>query len=110
VAARNIAGERATCPPLFVGNVVKIGPVIGAAAGDVDGTGTEEYRVGDSFLRVTLEGSAMAGFQFVGLPEDLRGLVPGVLKRFDVRWVREALAPGGPGFSPWVLAGAGAWA
>jgi len=25
VAARNIAGERVTCPPLFVGNVVKIG-------------------------------------------------------------------------------------
>jgi NADPH-dependent 2,4-dienoyl-CoA reductase/sulfur reductase-like enzyme len=110
VAARNISGERATCPPLFVGNVVKIGPVIGAVAGDVDGTGTEDYRVGDSFLRVTLEGGAMAGFQFIGLPEDLRGLVPGVLKRFDAAWVRQALAvSGGPGFSPWVLAGAGVW-
>jgi len=110
VAARNIAGERETCPPLFVGNVVKIGPVIGAVAGDVDGTGTEDYRVGGSFLRVTLEGSAMTGFQFVGLPEDLRGLVPGVLKRFDATWVREALTEsGGPGFSPRVLAGAGAW-
>jgi NADPH-dependent 2,4-dienoyl-CoA reductase/sulfur reductase-like enzyme len=110
VAARNIAGERATCPPLFVGNVVKIGPVVGAVAGDVDGTGTEEYRVGDSFLRVTLEGGGMTGFQFVGLPEDLRGLVPGVLKRFDAAWVRQALtASGGPGFSPSVLAGAGAW-
>jgi NADPH-dependent 2,4-dienoyl-CoA reductase/sulfur reductase-like enzyme len=110
VAARNIAGERATCPPLFVGNVVKIGPVIGAVAGDVDGTGTEDYRVGDSFLRVTLEGGEMTGFQFVGLPEDLRGLVPGVLKRFEATWVRQALAAsGGPGFSPWVLAGAGAW-
>lgn len=110
VAARNIAGERATCPPLFVGNVVKIGPVIGAVAGDVDGTGTEDYRVGDSFLRVTLEGGAMTGFQFVGLPEDLRGLVPGVLKRFDATWVRQALAAsGGPGFSPRVLAGSGAW-
>jgi len=111
VAARNIAGERATCPPLFVGNVVKIGSVIGAAAGDIDGTGTEDYRVGDSFLRVTLDGGAMAGFQFVGLPEDLRGLVPGVLKRFDAGWVREALTiSGGPGFSPRVLAGGGAWA
>lgn len=110
VAARNIAGERATCPPLFVGNVVKIGPVIGAVAGDVDGTGTEDYRVGDSFLRVTLEGGAMAGFQFVGLPEDLRGLVPGVLKRFDATWVRQALAASrGPGFSPQVIAGTGAW-
>lgn len=110
VAARNIAGERATCPPLFVGNVVKIGPVIGAVAGDVDGTGTGEYRVGDSFLRVTLDEGAMTGFQFVGLPEDLRGLVPGVLKRFDATWVRQALAAsGGQGFSPWVLAGTGAW-
>jgi NADPH-dependent 2,4-dienoyl-CoA reductase/sulfur reductase-like enzyme len=110
VAARNIAGERATCPPLFVGNVVKIGQVIGAVAGDVDGTGAEDYRVGDSFLRVTLEGGAMTGFQFVGIPEDLRGLVPGVLKRFDAAWVRQALAAsGGPGFSPQVIAGAGAW-
>jgi 3-phenylpropionate/trans-cinnamate dioxygenase ferredoxin reductase subunit len=110
VAARNIAGERATCPPLFIGNVVKIGPVIGAVAGEVDGTGTEDYRVGDSFLRVTLEEGGMTGFQFVGLPEDLRGLVPGVLKRFEATWVRQALAAsGGPGFSPWVFAGAGAW-
>jgi NADPH-dependent 2,4-dienoyl-CoA reductase/sulfur reductase-like enzyme len=110
VAARNIAGERATCPPLFVGNVVKIGAVIGAVAGEVDGTETEDYRVGGSFLRVTLEGGGMTGFQFVGLPEDLRGLVPGVLKRFEATWVREALAAsGGPGFSPQVLAGAGAW-
>ncbi|MGB5195790.1 MAG: FAD-dependent oxidoreductase, partial [Candidatus Deferrimicrobium sp.] len=92
VAARNIAGERATCPPLFVGNVVKIGPVIGAVAGEIDGTGTEDHRVGDSFLRVTLEEGGMTGFQFVGLPEDLRGLVPGVLKRFDAAWVRQALS------------------
>jgi NADPH-dependent 2,4-dienoyl-CoA reductase/sulfur reductase-like enzyme len=111
VAARNIAGERATCPPLFVGNVVKIGPVIGSVAGDVDGEGHEDLRVGDSFLRVTREGGAMTGFQFVGLPEDLRGLVPGVLKRIDAAWVREALAvSGGHGFSPRLLSGAGAWA
>ena len=111
VAARNIAGERATCPPLFVGNVVKIGPVIGAVAGEVDGEGHEDLRAGGGFLRVTLEGGAMTGFQFVGLPEDLRGLVPGVLKRFDAAWVREALAvSGGPGFSPRLLSGAGAWA
>ncbi|MDD5763001.1 MAG: FAD-dependent oxidoreductase [bacterium] len=110
VAARNIAGERATCPPLFLGSVVKIGPVVGAVGGDIDGTGTEEYRVGGSFLRVTLEGNEMAGFQFVGLPEDLRGLVPGVLKRFDAAWVRETLAAsGGPGFSPRLLAGGIAW-
>jgi len=110
VAARNIAGAEATCPPLFLGNVVKIGPVIGAVAGDVDGAGNEDHRVGDSFLRVTLEESGMTGFQFVGLPEDLRGLLPGVLKRFEAARVREALASyGGPGFSPGVLA-AGAWA
>jgi NADPH-dependent 2,4-dienoyl-CoA reductase/sulfur reductase-like enzyme len=110
VAARNIAGERATCPPLFVGNVVKVGPLIGAVAGDVDGEGYEDLRVGDSFLRVTVEGGTMAGFQFVGLPEDLRGLVPGVLKRFDATWVRETLtASGGPGFSARVLAGTAAW-
>lgn len=110
VAARNIAEERATCPPLFVGNVVKIGPVIGAVAGDVDGEGYEDLRVGGSFLRVTVEGGTMAGFQFVGLPEDLRGLVPGVLKRFDAAWVRRVLAAsGGPGFSPQVLAGTAAW-
>jgi NADPH-dependent 2,4-dienoyl-CoA reductase/sulfur reductase-like enzyme len=110
VAARNIAGEHATCPPLFVGNVVKIGPVIGAVAGEVEGPGSEDYRVGGSFLRVTLEAGGMTGFQFVGLPEDLRGLVPGVLKRFEATWVREALAAsGGPGFSPQVLAGTGAW-
>jgi len=110
VAARNIAGERATCPPLFIGNVVKIGPVIGAVAGEVDGTGTEDHRIGDSFLRVTLEEGGMTGFQFVGLPEDLRGLVPGVLKRFEATWVRQALASsGGLGFSSRLLAGAGAW-
>lgn len=109
-AARNIAGERVTCPPMLVATVVKVGPLIGAAAGDVDGTGSEDFRVGGSFLRVTLDRGAMSGFQFVGLPEDLRGLVPGVLKRFEAEWVREALAlPGGFGFSPRLLAGAGAW-
>jgi NADPH-dependent 2,4-dienoyl-CoA reductase/sulfur reductase-like enzyme len=111
VAARNIAGEHVTCPPLFVGNVVKIGPVIGAVAGDVDGTGHEDLRVGGSFLRVTLERDAMTGFQFVGFPEDLRGLVPGALKRFDSTRVREMLAPSvGHGFSPYLFGGASMWA
>ena len=111
VAARNIAGEHVTCPPLFVGNVVKIGPVIGAVAGDVDGTGHEDLRVGGSFLRVTLERDAMTGFQFVGFPEDLRGLVPGALKRFDAARVREMLAPSaGHGFSPYLFGGASMWA
>ncbi|MBI5904921.1 MAG: hypothetical protein HZB86_05150 [Deltaproteobacteria bacterium] len=53
----------------------------------------------------------MAGFQFVGRPEELRGLVPGVLARFDAARVREALrVPSGFGLAPTVLAGPGTWA
>lgn len=111
VAARNIAGNDASCPPLFTGNVVKIGSVVGAVAGEVEGTGHEEFRVGDSYLRVTIDGAGMTGFQFVGLPEDLRGLVPGVLKRVDAAWLRRALAaPIGLGMVPSLLAEARAWA
>lgn len=111
VAARNIAGDDASCPPLFVGNVVKIGPVLGAVAGDVVGEGHEDFRVEDSFLRVTMERSGMAGFQFVGRPGDLRGLVPGVLKRVDAAWLRRALrVPTGLGMVPPLLAEAWAWA
>jgi len=110
-AAANIAGGRAVAPPLFVANVVKIGRVVGARAGDIDGTGSEDFRVGAGFLRVTLEGTSMAGFQFVGQPEELRGLVPGVLARFDAARVREALRlPSGFGLAPTVLAGPGTWA
>lgn len=111
VAARNIAGESVSCPPLFVGNVVKIGPILGAVAGDVEGAGHEDFRVGESFLRVTMEGHGMTGFQFVGRPEDLRGLVPGVLKRVDAVWLRQALrVPTGLGLVPSFLAEARAWA
>jgi len=111
VAVRNIAGDDASCPPLFVGNVVKIGPVLGAVAGEVEGEGHEDFRVGDSFLRVTMERSGMAGFQFVGRPGDLRGLVPGVLKRVDAAWLRRALCfPTGLGVVPPLLAEARAWA
>lgn len=111
VAARNIAGESVSCPPLFVGNVAKIGSVLGAVAGDVEGSGHEDFRVGDSFLRVTMEGSGMTGFQFVGKPEDLRGLVPGVLKRVDAAWLRQALrVPTGLGLVPPFLAEARGWA
>jgi NADPH-dependent 2,4-dienoyl-CoA reductase/sulfur reductase-like enzyme len=110
VAARNIAGECASCPPIFTGNVVKIGTVLGAVAGEVEGSGHEEFRVGDSFLRVTMEGAGMTGFQFVGRPGDLRGLVPGVLKRVDAAWLRRTLGvPTGLGMVPPLLAEARAW-
>lgn len=111
VAARNIAGESASCPPLFVGNVVKIGSVLGAVAGEVEGAGHEDFRVGESFLRVTMEGPGMSGFQFVGRPEDLRGLVPGVLRRVDAAWLRRALrGSSGFGLVPSILSEARAWA
>jgi hypothetical protein len=53
----------------------------------------------------------MTGFQFVGRPEDLRGLVPGVLKRVDAAWLRQALRVStGLGLVPPFLAEARAWA
>ncbi|MBI5905383.1 MAG: FAD-dependent oxidoreductase, partial [Deltaproteobacteria bacterium] len=76
-AAANIAGGKVAAPPLFVANVVKIGRVVGARAGDIDGTGAEDFRVGAGFLRVTLEGTSVAGFQFVGRPEGLKIAVGG---------------------------------
>ena len=110
VAARNIAGDCASCPPIFTGNVVKIGTVLGAAAGEVEGAGHEDFRVGDSFLRATMDGAGMTGFQFVGRPGDLRGLVPGVLKRVDPAWLRRTLGvPTGLGVVPPLLAEARAW-
>ncbi len=88
-AARNIAGGNAVCPPSFTGNVVKIGPLTGARVGDIDGMDSADFAVGRSFVRLTLSGrtatglSAVTGLQFVGLADDLRGLVPAVLKKFD---------------------------
>jgi nitrite reductase (NADH) large subunit len=111
VAARNIAGECVTCPPLFLGNVSRIGSVLGAVAGEVDGPGHEDFRLGESFLRVTMERSGMTGFQFVGRPEELRGLVPGVLKRVDAAWLRRVLRVStGLGLAPSFLAEARSWA
>ncbi|HEX9206578.1 MAG TPA: FAD/NAD(P)-binding oxidoreductase [Candidatus Deferrimicrobiaceae bacterium] len=111
VAARNIAGDCASCPPIFTGNVVKIGTVLGAVAGEVEGAGHEEFRLGDSYLRVTMDGAGMTGFQFVGRPGDLRGLVPGVLKRVDAAWLRQTLGvPTGLGMVPPLLAGGRVWA
>lgn len=82
VAARNIAGEKALCPPSFIGNVVKLDPVIAARIGDIDGTDQADFRVGRSFARVTFADRTVIGVQLVGDPEDLRGLAPAVLKKF----------------------------
>jgi NAD(P)H-nitrite reductase large subunit len=82
VAARNIAGRKAVCPPSFIGNIVKLDPVIAARIGDIDGSDQADFTAGRSFARATLEGQVVIGLQLVGDPEDLRGLVPAVLKKF----------------------------
>lgn len=82
VAARNIAGGNAVCPPSFIGNIVKLDPVIAARIGDIDGTDEADFTAGRSFARATLQGQAVIGLQLVGDPEDMRGLVPAVLKKF----------------------------
>jgi len=82
VAARNISGRNTVCPPSFIGNIVKLDPVIAARIGDIDGSDEADFTAGRSFARVTLEGQAVIGLQLVGDPEDMRGLVPAVLKKF----------------------------
>jgi NADPH-dependent 2,4-dienoyl-CoA reductase/sulfur reductase-like enzyme len=82
VAARNISGRNSVCPPSFIGNIVKLDPVIAARIGDIDGSEEADFTVGRSFARVTLEGHVVIGLQLVGDPEDMRGLVPAVLKKF----------------------------
>jgi 3-phenylpropionate/trans-cinnamate dioxygenase ferredoxin reductase subunit len=82
-AARNIAGETAVCPPMFVGNVVRVGNLIGARIGDIDGTGRQDLAIGKSRARLTLDGLAVTGLQFAGFPDDLRGLVPLVMSNFS---------------------------
>jgi len=82
VAARNISGRNSVCPPSFIGNIVKLDPVIAARIGDIDGSEEADFTAGRSFARVTLEGQAVIGLQLVGDPEDMRGLVPAVLKKF----------------------------
>lgn len=81
-AARNIAGKDALCPPSFIGNIVKLDPVVAARIGDIDGSDQADFTAGRSFARVTLEGQVVIGLQLVGDPEDMRGLVPAVLKKF----------------------------
>jgi NAD(P)H-nitrite reductase large subunit len=91
VAARNIAGEKSLCPPSFIGNVVKLDPVIAARIGDIDGTDQADFRVGRSFARVTFTGRAVTGVQLIGNPEDIRGLAPAVLKKFPREDIRDLL-------------------
>jgi NADPH-dependent 2,4-dienoyl-CoA reductase/sulfur reductase-like enzyme len=83
VAAKNIAGNKTVCPPSFIGNIVKLDPVIAARIGDIDGSDHADFTAGRSFARATLEGQAVIGLQLVGDPEDMRGLVPAVLKKFS---------------------------
>lgn len=82
VAAKNIAGGKAVCPPSFIGNIVKLDPVIAARIGDIDGSDQADFTAGRSFARATLDGKAVIGLQMVGDPDDMRGLVPAVLKKF----------------------------
>ena len=116
VAARNMAGGNAVCPPSFTGNVVKIGALTGARVGDVDGTDHADYAVGRSFLRVTLSGNTatglqeVTGLQFVGLAEDLRGLVPAVLKKFDAVELSGWIGETGFGVAPLLAARSVRWA
>lgn len=110
VAARNMAGGRAVCPPSFTGNVVKVGPLTGARVGDIDGTDYADFPLGGSFLRLTLSGSAVVGLQFVGAAEDLRGLVPAVLRRFDCAELPGWIGETGFGVAPLLAARGTAWA
>ncbi len=116
VAARNIAGGDAVCPPSFTGNVVKVGHLTGARVGDIEGTDVADYPVGESFLRLTLSGrtatglQAVSGLQFVGLAEDLRGLVPAVLKKFDAVELSARIFGTGFGVVPLLAARSVHWA
>lgn len=111
VAAQNMAGRTAACPPSFTGNVVRFGGTLGARIGDTDGTDHADFRAGGSFARATLDGGTVTGIQFAGDPEDLRGLVPAVLKKFRAHDIPDALK-GSPecGFVPWLAARSAAWA
>ncbi len=116
VAARNIAGGNAVCPPAFTGNVVKIGQLTGARVGDIDGTDFADFRVGRSFVRLTLSGNtasglqAVSGLQFAGEADDLRGLVPAVLKKFDAVELSGWLGTTGFGVVPLLAARSARWA
>lgn len=111
VAARNIAGHKAACPPMFTGNVVKLDPVIAARIGDIDGTDHADFTVDKSFARATMNGNTVTGFQLIGDPESLRGLVPAVLKKFRPVDIADLLA-GRPdlGLAPLLLSRGYVWA
>lgn len=111
VAARNIAGGSAACPPSFVGNIVKLDPLVAARIGDVEGSDHADVVSEGGFVRVTLEGGTVTGLQFVGDPEGMRGLVPAVLKRFGREEVRDLLAGRlDLGFAPLLAARGYSWA
>ncbi len=111
IAARNIAGRPAACPPMFTGNVVKLDPFIAARIGEIEGTDQADFSVDRSFARATLEGSTVTGFQLVGDPEGLRGLVPAVLKKFRPGDIADLLRGRTDlGLAPLLLSRGRAWA
>jgi len=111
VAAGNIAGRTAACPPMFTGNVVKLDPFVAARIGDIEGTDQADFTVNGSFARATLDGNTVTGFQLVGDPESLRGLVPAVLKKFRREDIADLLRGRSDlGLAPLLLSRGYAWA
>ncbi len=111
VAARNISGLKAFCPPMFTGNVVKLDPVIAARIGDIDGTDHADFTVDNSFARATMSGKTVTGLQLIGDPESLRGLVPAVLKKFRPEEIADLLRGRTDlGLAPLLLSRGYAWA
>ncbi|HEY7528106.1 MAG TPA: FAD-dependent oxidoreductase [Candidatus Deferrimicrobiaceae bacterium] len=111
IAARNIAGHKVSCPPMFTGNVVKLDPVIAARIGDIEGTDHADFTVHRDFVRATRNGSAVTGLQMIGDPESLRGLVPAVLKKFRPEDLADLLRGRSDlGLAPLLLSRGYAWA
>ncbi|MBI5419752.1 MAG: NAD(P)/FAD-dependent oxidoreductase [Deltaproteobacteria bacterium] len=111
VAARNIAGGKSVCPPSFSGNIVKLGGVIAARIGDIEGDDQADFAIEKSFARVTLSGGTAVGLQLIGNPEDLRGLCVAVLKKFRTGDIRLLLQGNlDLGFAPLLASRSVAWA
>jgi NADPH-dependent 2,4-dienoyl-CoA reductase/sulfur reductase-like enzyme len=110
-AAMNMAGRNVLCPPSFVGNIVKLDPIVAARIGDVDGSDHADTNAGNGFVRVTLESGKATGLQFIGPPEDMRGLAPAVIKKFGREEVRDLLEGRlDLGFAPLLAARGYPWA